>query len=928
MADYELPEGFEVVKPVVPTVDKPFNFGLPEGFVPVEQPLFPEAPPEEQAKMRESIIGKTFAGIPSAAMGLVTFPADVVRTVGGIPSAYNELRNDPKRTVPPPNKLTAALASPLISALNTFTRGVPEEERNAAKARLIASTVGGVGGGSAGMIAGAPFGPPGMIIGGTIGAIGGGVGGDRYGREKLQEAKLAPEEDQWEEDKQDVANLLLSAGMGKVANVTKSITGNRAGRSAYTAKRRMEEIERATDPASLQAQALIGKSKDSVIRPPRRGTPDNIILGRQGGGKTIPSIEATIDGTPENLIAKELLDYENSLSGDLAPTTFKSELPTTDSPQKIKIEGDTTSGVIDVAQAEPAGILPFKKDRDTNQYYLDQALSEPGVQEAMEYVRTGKGSEFDTLIPKVKEQQLKAKNSNIELMNKVPVDKYPEAGEVLFRKFDEKLQKSNVPQAEKKAYYDVFYDELGGLMPRILGWADGDLRGEEFRMLLNKKRNSEKGGSRQINDLAGGIVSKLSPEENIKLNGYFKELREAPMSPLLMDELKSKFSDLGGYDKQGSSGLGVDTDSNRAKAYKLISDNLRNSVESVVYQTLPDEFPTFRDNNRKSQIFNTVERLASARAREERQFGRGRKLEQFKIDTEGEYPLNPFPYVSRAIKNYFIPQPTSREAMLRQADKDPFNRGTGYMMFNAPKWANRGYQISDKLSEGIESYQTKTTTRTKPSEGMKLPARPGIEPYIANEAVLSDDDKARTGIGAIDRFVNKTAAPFINEQVQDLFDPYRLPIPPTQTPVQEKLPRKTELMTSDNMAKFLQGTMATPEKAPIAQGLVKKMVEASNVGDMDKVEKIHADMVKLFPEQFESGFGVNGKVFHPDDQAKIMDNLKKLKREGVVDNIQLAKQRNAFADPMDGRILPTQPKQFNPSQQPHTMVNGTRRYSY
>lgn len=143
-----------------------------------------------------------------------------------------------------------------------------------------------------------------------------------------------------------------------------------------------------------------------------------------------------------------------------------------------------------------------------------------------------------------------------------------------------------------------------------------------------------------------------------------------------------------------------------------------------------------------------------------------------------------------------------------------------------------------------------------------------------------------------------------------------------------KLPRKTELMTSDNMVRFVQGAMATPEKAPIAQGLVKKMVEASNVGDMDKVEKIHADMVKLFPEQFESGFGVNGKVFHPDDQAKIMDNLKKLKREGVIDNIQLAKQRNAFADPMDGRILPTQPKQFNPSQQPHTMVNGTRRYSY
>jgi hypothetical protein len=896
----------EIERPAIPSADKPISPTVGDRLLP--EPSF-----EEAQQMTESLPGKFFAGLPSAAMGVATFPADVVRTIGGIPSAYDEIRNDPTRTEAPPNKLTAALASPLISALNTFTRGVPEEERNAAKGRVIASTVGGLGGGSAGAIAGAPFGPPGMIAGGAIGSILGGVGGDRYARETYQEKKLVPEENQWEEDKQDMANLGLSALMARLTNTTKKIAGNKAGGSYNTAQRRLEEIERATNPASLQAQALINSPKDAVIRKPRTGEPDYIPLGKE--------IDVTSQGNsvaiaPENdsiiQIEQGLIDYENSLSPSSALPVV--DVPTTNLPSKIKIEGDTTSGtpVIDVEAAQPivdeSGGLPFKKDRDPNQYYLDQALNEPGIQEAMEYVRTGKGSEFDTLIPKVLEKQVEAKNSNIGIMNKVPVEKYPTAGNVLFKSFDEKLKKANVPQAEKKAYYDVFYDELSGLMPRILGWQDGDLRNEEFRMLLNKKRNSEKGGSRQINDLAGGIVSKLSPDETAKLNNYFKELAEAPMSPVLIDELKTKFADLGGYDKPGSGGLGVDTDSNRAKAYKLISDNLRNTVESVVYQTIPDEFSAFRDNNRRSQIFNTVEKMAKKRAAEERQFGRGRVLEQFKTDIgANRYFANPFPYIGKAVKDFFIPQPTTREGMLRQADKDPFNRGTGYTMFKAPVIAQGAYQASAGLSKAVEGYQKGTTTRLQESVGKKIPARPGIEPYIGNAATLADpailsnqevEEVENTSQGWLEQLgnaVNKIN-PFVTKEAgaQELT-------------MADKLPRKTELMTSENMAKFLQGTVATPEKAVIGQSLVKKMVEASNVGDMDKVEKIHADMVKLFPEQFESGFGVNGKAFHPDDQAKIMDNLKKLHREGLVDNIQLAKQRNAFADPMDARILEVKP---------------------
>lgn len=152
------------------------------------------------------------------------------------------------------------------------------------------------------------------------------------------------------------------------------------------------------------------------------------------------------------------------------------------------------------------------------------------------------------------------------------------------------------------------------------------------------------------------------------------------------------------------------------------------------------------------------------------------------------------------------------------------------------------------------------------------------------------------------------------------------------TPVQaeempEKLPRNSADFKSDQLASFLMQTTSSP-KGPIAQQLVSKLQDAVNAQDMDKVERLHADMTRIFPELFEQGTGVNGKVFYPDEQIKVMENLRQLHRQGQVDSIHLAKQRNAFMNPMDSRILPVARKPQSASTGPNKMVNGTRQYAY
>lgn len=141
------------------------------------------------------------------------------------------------------------------------------------------------------------------------------------------------------------------------------------------------------------------------------------------------------------------------------------------------------------------------------------------------------------------------------------------------------------------------------------------------------------------------------------------------------------------------------------------------------------------------------------------------------------------------------------------------------------------------------------------------------------------------------------------------------------------LPRDTEQFTAREMETFLLKTAATPQ-APVAQQLVGKLRKALQAQDMDTVEKIHSDMARIFPDEFEPGVGVNGKVFYPDEQAKVMDNLRQLQRMGVVDSIHLAKQQNAFNNPQDSRMLPMTPANKPTYDGKPRFHEGTRIYSY
>ncbi len=144
---------------------------------------------------------------------------------------------------------------------------------------------------------------------------------------------------------------------------------------------------------------------------------------------------------------------------------------------------------------------------------------------------------------------------------------------------------------------------------------------------------------------------------------------------------------------------------------------------------------------------------------------------------------------------------------------------------------------------------------------------------------------------------------------------------------QTRLPRDTDALSQEALSNLLMSTVERTEGNAL-RPLVGKAIEAQRRGDISTLEKLHADMARIAPDLFEDGVGVNGKLFHPDDKKRALEDLEMLHRLGEVDSITLAKQRNAFANPADGRILNITPKSRQSTQQGNRMVGGTRVYPY
>lgn len=122
-------------------------------------------------------------------------------------------------------------------------------------------------------------------------------------------------------------------------------------------------------------------------------------------------------------------------------------------------------------------------------------------------------------------------------------------------------------------------------------------------------------------------------------------------------------------------------------------------------------------------------------------------------------------------------------------------------------------------------------------------------------------------------------------------------------PYENGLPRDSSAWNDETIARAMVDSATSP-KAPIVQQLAVKFKEALRAEDQSKSERILADLAKIAPELFEPGRGINGRLFHKDEQKEYLDRLHKAYRDGTISADFMHKQQKAFDDPTNSLILP------------------------
>lgn len=144
-------------------------------------------------------------------------------------------------------------------------------------------------------------------------------------------------------------------------------------------------------------------------------------------------------------------------------------------------------------------------------------------------------------------------------------------------------------------------------------------------------------------------------------------------------------------------------------------------------------------------------------------------------------------------------------------------------------------------------------------------------------------------------------------------------------PFANGLPRDSSQWDDKAVARLLVDSATTP-KGIVVQSLAVKFKEALRAQDQSKSERILADIAKIAPEYFEPGKGINGRLFHPDDQKEYMDRLYSAYRDGTVSADFLSKQQRAFSDPTNSLILPLElPNDKWRGSQPKDLLIGSKR---
>lgn len=119
------------------------------------------------------------------------------------------------------------------------------------------------------------------------------------------------------------------------------------------------------------------------------------------------------------------------------------------------------------------------------------------------------------------------------------------------------------------------------------------------------------------------------------------------------------------------------------------------------------------------------------------------------------------------------------------------------------------------------------------------------------------------------------------------------------------LPRDTSQWTNQAVIAFMAKAQQMGAQQ-VSTKLADSFKKAERLGDKSQMERIVADMSKLFPQFFEPGIGVNGKIFHADDQKEYMSKLESAQRQGFIGSSFLAEQRDAFLDRNDLKVRPVE----------------------
>lgn len=207
-----------------------------------------------------------------------------------------------------------------------------------------------------------------------------------------------------------------------------------------------------------------------------------------------------------------------------------------------------------------------------------------------------------------------------------------------------------------------------------------------------------------------------------------------------------------------------------------------------------------------------------------------------------------------------------------------------------------------------------------------LPDRNG---FVGNTVNATYNNLLRPGIGIASYDALKSGGPAAVYGQS-------LNLPGQQDPYPAGLPRNTQTIDPEQfIPQFLERT----GNNPIATGLAEKFTQAVAAGDRVKLEQLHEAMTMAFPQAFERGFGVNGRVYNVQEQQRYMTRLNQMVAEGKIkDPTILALQANNFNDPSNKLLIDISQYQEDPRQ---TLVryneaqkarfqsaNGETTYSY